>query len=417
MTRTIVIGAGLAGLVCALRIADEGERVTVISTGAGSLQLGGAALDVLGYAPDRVDRPLDALGSLDATHPYSVIGSERVGAALTWLRERLPALELRGDGSENLLLASAVGVVRPTAAAQASVAAGDLRSGGPVTFAGFPSLKDFVPELVAANIAQGEVPGGKLEPQAVAVRMPEGSEVDISPLNLARVFDVPESRAALIGAVRDAVGTATGVRVGLPAVLGANEHPTVYAEISEALGTEVFEVPTIPPSVPGIRLYRALTGELRLRGGRVILGATVHSAEYDGDRLTGVSAAVAGRRRTFAADAVVLATGGLAVGGIELERDGPRETAFGLDLAGVPEGAPFVSDFHAENPLDRTGVAVDRDMRPLSGDGAVVHPNLYAAGGILAGAAPWRELAGNGLALASGWAAAESLLSQNGVDG
>ena len=76
---------------------------------------------------------------------------------------------------------------------------------------------------------------------------------------------------------------------------------------------------------------------------------------------------VAGRTRTFAADSVVLATGGLSVGGIVLDRTrGPRETVFGLDLAGVPEDGPFVADVHAENPIDRTGVAIDDGLRPLS---------------------------------------------------
>ncbi len=76
---------------------------------------------------------------------------------------------------------------------------------------------------------------------------------------------------------------------------------------------------------------------------------------------------------------------------------------FGLDLRGVPEDGPYVADVHAENPIDRTGVAVDDGLRAARrATGAVVHPNLYAAGGILAGAVPWRELSGNGLALASG---------------
>ncbi len=411
MSRTIVIGAGLAGLVAALRIADAGGRVTVIATGAGSLQLGGAALDVLGYANERVDKPLEAFDELPLFHPYRALGPERVVGALEWLRGRLPALDIRGDASRNLLLATAVGALRPTAAAQASIAAGDLGSGGPVVFAGFPSVKDFVPQLVAANIAKAEI-----EARAVSIEMPAGSEPDISPLGMARSLDEPEPRAALIAALRSAVGVADGARVGLPAVLGANHHPEVYAEISDALGTEVFEVPTIPPSVPGIRLYRALTGELRLAGGRMIIGATVKGAETDGDRIAGVVAAVAGRNRTFAADAVVLATGGLAVGGIELDRDGPRETVFGLELSGVPKEAPFVADAHAENPIDRTGVAVDGSMRPVAIDGTIAYPNLYAAGGILAGAAPWRELSGNGLALATGLAAADAVLSQGGGD-
>ena len=75
-----------------------------------------------------------------------------------------------------------------------------------------------------------------------------------------------------------------------------------------------------------------------------------------------------------------------------------------------------MADVHAENPIDRTGVAVDGSMRPVAIDGTIAYPNLYAAGGILAGAAPWRELSGNGLALATGLAAADAVLSQGGGD-
>ena len=122
-------------------------------------------------------------------HPYRALGPERVVGALEWLRGRLPALDIRGDASRNLLLATAVGALRPTAAAQASIAAGDLGSGGPVVFAGFPSVKDFVPQLVAANIAKAEI-----EARAVSIEMPAGSEPDISPLGMARVARRAASR-------------------------------------------------------------------------------------------------------------------------------------------------------------------------------------------------------------------------------
>ena len=107
MTRVLVVGAGLAGLSCALRLADDGVPVTVVSTGVGSLQLGGATIDVLGYAPGRVTRPLEAFPSLAADHPYALLGRDRVTAATRWLVDRLPALDLRGAADENLLLASA----------------------------------------------------------------------------------------------------------------------------------------------------------------------------------------------------------------------------------------------------------------------------------------------------------------------
>jgi glycerol-3-phosphate dehydrogenase subunit B len=409
----LVVGAGLAGLTCALRLADAGAPVTVLAAGVGSLQLGGATIDVLGYMPDRVVRPLEALPSLGPDHPYGVLGAERVVASTRWLVERLPALDLRGSADENMLLASALGAARPTAIAPAGVAAGDLRRGGAVVFAGVRALKDFVPALVAANVARAD--GVSVQTRAADAQGSVGGEADVSPLGLARALEQAPVRADVIAALRTAVGRADGARIGLPAVLGVDRHDEVAAAFSDALGAEVFEVPTAPPSVPGIRLYRALTAELRARRARLIVGSTAIGPMRDGDRLAGLEARVAGRTRTFPAASVVLATGGVAVGGIELEHDSVRESVLDLPLAGDPGAVRYdKSSFH-EHPIDRIGVRVDAAMRPLDADRNVVHQNLHAVGALLWGSVPWRELSGNGIALASGLAAAEAILSGSGA--
>jgi glycerol-3-phosphate dehydrogenase subunit B len=119
---------------------------------------------------------------------------------------------------------------------------------------------------------------------------------------------------------------------------------------------------------------------------------------------------VSGRTRAFPADAVVLATGGLATGGIELRRDGLHEPVLGLPLAEDPGDVRYDEGAFHEQPIDRVGVRVDARMRPVGPDDAVVHPNVHAVGALLRGAVPWRELSGNGLALASGVAAADAVL-------
>jgi glycerol-3-phosphate dehydrogenase subunit B len=413
MTRVLVVGAGLAGLACALRLADDGVPVTVIATGAGSLQLGGATIDVLGYVPGRVTHPLDAFPSLPGDHPYSLLGRDRVAAATHWLGERLPALDLRGAADENLLLASALGAVRPTAIAPATVAAGDLRRGGPVVFAGVRALKDFVPALVAANIAAAD--GIGVEARAAEALVDVRGEPDVSPLGLARALERPDERARITAALRSAIGSADGARIGLPAVLGVDRHAEVAAAVADALGGEVFEVPTAPPSVPGVRLYRALHAALRARRARIVIGSTAVGAQHDGARVTDLAVQVAGRTRTFPAEAVVLATGGVATGGIEVGRDGLREPVLGLPIADDPGDVRYGDGAFRENPVDRAGVRVDASMRPVDTDGNVSHRNVYAAGAVLRGAVPWRELSGNGLALATGIAAAEAILSERGA--
>ena len=67
-SRVIVIGAGVAGLTAALRLARAGLNVTLLTKGVGGLQLSQGTVDVLGYSPTdpatRVANPLAAVAEL-----------------------------------------------------------------------------------------------------------------------------------------------------------------------------------------------------------------------------------------------------------------------------------------------------------------------------------------------------------------
>ena len=78
------------------------------------------------------------------------------------------------------------------------------------------------------------------------------------------------------------------------------------------------------------------------------------------------------------------------------------------------DGEPLVhGDYWGpEQPLFRVGVRVGRDMRVLDGAGVVVHPNLYAAGGVIGGTSRWAEKSGDGIALGSAVLAADSILKE-----
>jgi glycerol-3-phosphate dehydrogenase subunit B len=89
-----------------------------------------------------------------------------------------------------------------------------------------------------------------------------------------------------------------------------------------------------------------------------------------------------------------------------------RETVFDLPVAGLPgpNQPRFEQGYFDEHPISRAGVAVDDQSRPVDANGAPAYENLHAAGATLGGAVPWREGSGNGLSLASGYAAASAIL-------
>jgi glycerol-3-phosphate dehydrogenase subunit B len=135
----------------------------------------------------------------------------------------------------------------------------------------------------------------------------------------------------------------------------------------------------------------------------------------EGGRLTGVRAKVGLAEVEHRAPQIVLATGGFASGGIELDSHWQaHERALGLPVAGMPApGEPrFTPSYWEEQPTARAGIAVDAEQRPLGDGGEPVYDNVRVAGASLAGAASWREGCGDGLSLLTGFRAAERILSE-----
>jgi len=414
---TVVIGAGLAGLTAALRLAEAGQRVAVVAKGVGATHLAPPTIDVLGYADGPVESPAQALPQFVAAnprHPYGQLSIDLVRAGLDWFNDHLGNLGYRGSLDENFFIPTAVGAAKPAALVPGSMAAGDLRPGGRFVFVGLRGLKDFFPAYLADNVVGAERPGdAAVTTRVVELAPPLGQAGDVSSLGFARRFEQADFRESVIAELERKV--VPGEIVGFPAVLGLGNAREVWSELETRLNHQVFEVPTLPPSVPGIRVYETMTSALRGKGARFVIGSTVSGAQSTNGRLEGVVVHTSGRPQTYRASSFVLATGGFPSAGLELDSSGKvREAVFDLPVAGTPApGEPlFEQSYFDEHPLSRAGIAVDESRRPVDEEGAPVYENLRAAGATLAGAVPWREGSGNGLSLASGYAAASAILGE-----
>jgi len=176
----------------------------------------------------------------------------------------------------------------------------------------------------------------------------------------------------------------------------------------------VAEIPLPPPGVPGMRLFRALSKAARDAGVRVISGSWVVDKVVEGGRLAALVVGEAGRRVEFRARSFVFAPGGFESGALAVDSYGAiSETALGLPLtASTSTGLIHGEFWGSDQALFGVGVRVDPAMRVLDAGGTPVFANLYAAGGVLAGAWRWREKSGEGIAAASALVAADQILTE-----
>jgi glycerol-3-phosphate dehydrogenase subunit B len=336
-------------------------------------------------------------------HPYALAGDD-LAPALAAVRAAAGAagLPLVGSLDRNQLVGTAAGTLRPSC-----LVAGTMRaawSDASVLVAGIAGYRDFQAELAGAVLPEAAARRGiRLTARPVTVDVPSLRRRHLAGPELARAFERPDVRREVVEALRGHLGGAT--LVALPAVLGLERTAEVAADLAADLGVPVVELATLPPSVPGMRLELALSAALRRAGGVLQVGPRVR-AVASGGRLQRVELEAPGHPLRLPVAAVVLASGGLASGGLEVGLDGDvRETVAGLPVSQPPAlfGREFLEP--GGHPVARAGVRVDTRMRPLGANGDPVYDNLTVAGGVLANASRAVERSADGISCATGWRA------------
>jgi glycerol-3-phosphate dehydrogenase subunit B len=438
----IVVGAGLAGMFAGALAARRGARTLVVARGVGGTHTGPGTIDVWGYdgarrlaenpeaelpppwprlravrrkAQHEQGRDTPPLG--EYPHPLALAGLPALREALAEFQNICEAAgyPLAGACDRNYFLPTALGAIRPTCLAPESFVAGDVRRPGDLALARLPGFRDFFADLAAANLRAAGCPAC-----AVTLDLPHApTRRDSFATDLARLFDDGNYRAEVANRWRDSLkGVA---RLGLPAILGLENAAAAHRDLRDKLGVELFEIPILPPSVPGMRLFNVLRDAILEAGGRVTIGPRVTGwvESSGGDsrrgraalarRATGVIAETAGGPRKYAAHSVILATGGFRHGGLDAPVKGQvKESVFDLPVVtGDQWFTPLYWDAH---PYARFGVRVKAEgMLPVDANEKVIYPNLFAVGGLLVGADRTSEGSREGIDLATAWKAVEQI--------
>lgn len=409
MDDLLVIGGGPAGLFSAWLAQQRGAKTRVLTAGIGTTHIMPGWIGVLD-ADGNLKDAFRQWASEHPAHPYALTGVSALEAGLSALQAVCEPYGLRFEGGleRNMRLPTALGAALPAAYAPASFVAGDLNAPGAMLIAGPASWRDFYPALCAANLARQ---GVAAEPLAFELPEIQAMKFDNLSAGLARLFDQAEVRERVGRQIRVHLNGAT--RVGMPAVLGLNDYPRSWQHLQDVIGAPVFEIPTLPPSVPGMRLYNIFKNALARAGVQVILNMPVERALVEGKRVSGAAVKNVVRETIYRAKDVILATGGLYGGGVTTDHHGAlTETVFGLPLAAVPPMADWFANTFvpSDHPIHYAGIPVDCQMRPLDEHGEVVYENLRVAGRSLAGYNGDCEGSAEGVWISSAWAAVESLL-------
>jgi len=423
MSDLLVIGAGLSGLMAAYTAVKAGMRVTIAAKGLGSMHWGAGTIDVLGYTATQpelpVKRPLEQIQSLiqqNPQHPYALLTNEHIAQTLATFVALSKDIGVPYGGAtnpgDNLLLPSPAGAARPTYLAPKAQLAGDLSRSEPMLIVGFEGLRDFYPELIAENLTHLGYP-------ARAAFLPLKlitNRRDSNTVQLAQGLDNKEQRALLAAALRKIVRP--GERIGLPAILGMDAHITLLAELERETNSLVFEIPTLPPSVPGVRLYKAFRGHLQSLGVRLTAGLEVISTQTTAPNgvpgaVQWVESATSARPLKLRADKYLLATGGILGGGFNSDVNGRVwETIFNLPLTIPQERADWFNSGFLDpqgHPVFKGGVKVNASFQPIGANDQPLYANLWAAGNLLAHSDGIQERSLEGTAVATGVAAAQAL--------
>ncbi|MBG0753035.1 glycerol-3-phosphate dehydrogenase subunit GlpB [Pectobacterium aroidearum] len=412
----VIIGGGLAGLTCGIRLAEQGKRCAIVSAGQNALHFSSGALDLLSHLPDGqpVSQPLEALDELARQaphHPYSRMGAAAVAALLPQVEALLErsTISLLGSYQQNHWRMTPLGKFR---ACWLSPVDGVTRGlpdsgfGDNPLIAGIEGFLDFQSRIVA----------GTLQAQGIAARsddlkLPVLDRLRQNPsefraVNIARVLDRPENRAAL---VEELSLLANGNdAIIMPACLGL-DSPEVVGELAEALGKPISLLPTLPPSVLGLRLHQALSQRFRQLGGMVMPGDRAVRAVLAAQEIAVHSHHH--RDIPLRAKYAVLASGSFFSNGLVTQFDRVTEPVFGLDVRFAEQREGWSQqDVFAPQPYMQFGAIVDEHLHPRIGGETI--GNLYAIGAVLEGFDPIAQGCGAGVSLLSALHVAEQILKE-----
>lgn len=417
----LVIGAGFSGMVAAARAASLGLS-TILAGNSSSLIFVSGLLDYLGVYPpeagDILDAPAQGLGNLvkdNPAHVYGKTGHEKIIQSFEFVREFLKdaGLSYYLSREKNLPVLTAMGTVKPSFMVPETMHKGIrlLDQKKRLLIMDIRGLQGFSARQVAAGL-------GPDFSQVIPLTLElPGITKTIPPVVLAALFEDPKVQEAVVKQLLPYSGQAD--IAGMPAVCGVYNSLGIQQNLEAMTGLDLFEIPGIPPSIPGLRLKNTFEKALAGLGVRFLSNTRIKAPVFNGKRfaLTGMTDS---GELSVSARGVTLASGRFFGNGLHARRERIVETIFHLNVVqpvnrSLWHGVDFwTRQGHA---INQAGIETDQRFRPLDERQRPVYQNLYAVGSILAHNDWARLKSGSGVSLVSAVSAVDDFYRGLGEPG
>lgn len=414
---TVIIGGGLAGLVCGISLARRGQRCVIVSAGQSALHFSSGSLDLLNFLPDGtpVQQPLKAIAGLAALaprHPYAKLGEEKF-AGLALRAEKFlsdAGIPVKGSAQKNHYRVTPMGTMKPTWLTLGDQLACEQEQELPwkkIAIFNITGFLDFYTQFIADEFRKLGTESSLHDFSFPALEQLRKNPTEMRSTNIARVFDQPENLeelARIIQAESDGVEA-----VVLPSVLGLTKKG-LLGELQQRVGKPVCLLSTLPPSVAGIRTQQQLRKCFQDAGGVYMLGDTVLRAEKEGNKIARVYSYNHGDI-PFSGEHYVLATGSYFSQGLVATPEAVCEPVFHLDVSYANEREEWYKRqvFDAQ-PYQTFGVITNEEFRGVSQGQPL--DNLYVSGAVLEGFNAIKEGCGAGVSVLSALYIADKILNQ-----
>lgn len=425
---SIIIGGGIAGYTAGLRCLEAGLKTAIISNGQSALHFSSGSIDLLSHTPTGkvIRNPAAVFNKFThefPEHPYSKVGKKTVFESLAWYKELLTTAGIpltQQDNGDNHFRITPLGTLKSTWLSQPYVHQLPMRltehTIKRIVVVQINDFRDFNAKMVTDNLVQlPEFKDVDIMHTSLSIDGFSGlkrNACELRSIDIARILSNEDEVKALATKLI-AIATPNDLVI-LPAITGNGMGLSVLHQLYALTNLTFHEVPTMPPSMLGIRLEETMIDLFIKRGGMLLKGDQVTHGDMAEDNGELILERIYTRNletMPLTANNYVFASGSFFNKGLISHHNKLQEPVFDLDMNSLSARNTWYNpQFFAANsqPFLSLGIKTNHAFNPML-KGKVVN-NLFCAGSNLGGYNPIAEGCGSGVAISTGYHAVNQLL-------